>query len=71
MNSNEAFETFFNYAATAKEDKIWSKDVWEAAWHYATNHIDAWANTVTPPCDEPWQDGYEHARRWVKEIGLK
>ena len=70
MNSNEAFEAWIGKSA-AESDGGWSKEVWDTAWAAATAHITAWANTVTPPCDEPWQDGYEHARRWVKEIGLK
>jgi len=70
MNSNEAFEAWIGQSA-AESDGGWSKEVWDTAWAAATAHITAWANTVTPPCDEPWQDGYEHARRWVKEIGLK
>ena len=70
MNSNEAFEAWIGLSA-AEADNGWSKEVWDTAWAAAISHISAWANTVTPPCDEPWQDGYEHARRWVKEIGLK
>ena len=70
MNKDEAFEIWFNYSP-AEVDFDWSKEVWDTAWAAATSHITAWANTVTPPCNEPWQDGYEHARRWVKEIGLK
>jgi hypothetical protein len=70
MNSNEAFEAWIGQSADAA-DGGWRKEVWDTAWAAATSHITAWANTVTPPCDEPWQDGYEHARRWVKEIGLK